>query len=444
MSAVAGLLSSTSAQANDLVGEFQETIFVRNAKGLNVGTTLFGLMAKLKTEPADNIEFNWFERDPVRRVFTTNPNSGIANCAGGFDSTAGTSTTSTKLLFYDGKGTGVSAGGGGSSDASTTDGEVNHLLCSGQILRNDRTGEYIRITADPTVDLTQVTVTRGYNGSGAAAIQTTDTWTLITLAKDEGADPVRATYEDPSSLINYVQTFNSTVYLANAFKGQVMRSDIEGPLTDRRIQALERIARDIEYAFLLGRKVRLAGTNGWVYTTGGVYDSLASNASLAGNLLDGSNTGTNGTGVSGSVKLSVFNTWMQNFMTYGSDAKLAFCGPTAYSVLSTFANSATNGYRIMQGEQVFGMHITTINTPFGELSLAYHPLLKESPTFSTWLFAVDLPMIVQKTFEPLFLEPDIQTPGQDSYKEQYRAKLGLKLKFANAFGVANTVSGIAA
>jgi hypothetical protein len=58
------------------------------------------------------------------------------------------------------------------------------------------------------------------------------------------------------------------------------------------------------------------------------------------------------------------------------------------------------------------------------------------------MVVVDLPLLVQKTFEPLFLEPDIQLPGQDSYKEQYRAKLGLKLKFAQAFGVAFNVNSI--
>lgn len=185
MSAVAGLLSSANiGTTNDLVGEFQETIFVRNSKGMNVGSTLFGLMAKLKTEPADNIEFNWFERDPVKRVV--------------------------------------------------------------------------------------------YVASNHA---------------DTGTD---------TSIV----------------------------VTD---------------------------------TSGGAYSG-----------------------------------------------------------------------------------ITTVNTPFGELSLAFHPLLKEIPQLNGWMFVVDLPLLVQKVFEPLFLEPDIQLPGQDAYQEQYRAKLGLKLKFAQAFGVAQNLSSIVA
>ena len=82
------------------------------------------------------------------------------------------------------------------------------------------------------------------------------------------------------------------------------------------------------------------------------------------------------------------------------------------------------------------MNITVINTPIGELDLAFHPALKEIPSFTDWMFVADLAHIMQKTQEPLFLEPNIQTPGQDSYKEQFRAKLGLKLRFAEAFGYA--------
>lgn len=404
MSAVSGLLSSSNiGTANDLVGEFQETIFVRNSKGMNVGSTLFGLMSKLKNEPADNIEYNWFERDPVKRVVY----SGTTIASG------------VTTLIAKGDAAGATAGG--------------VYLSDGHVLRNGTTGEMLRVWGNSGAPATDsVTVTRGYMGTTAAQITAADELMIVSLGKDEGADPVRAVYEDPQTNINYIQTFNSTVNLTNAFKGQVLRSDLDGPLTDRRIQALERISRDIEMAYLMGFKKRDTGTNGYQYFTGGIYDALLNNTNATG--LATSNV-VNGNG-SKVVTLANFNAWLGNFMVFGSDTKLAFCGPQAYTALSTYANSATNGYRIMQNETVFGMHITTINTPFGELSLAFHPLLREIPQLNSWMFVVDLPLLVQKTFEPLFLEPDIQTPGNDSYKEQYRAKLGLKLKFANAFGVA--------
>ncbi len=94
MSAVAGLMNLASATANELVGEFQETIFIRNTKGMNVGTTLFGLLARLDNEPADNVEFNWFERDPVRKIV--------------YSSAAAADTTTTTLSFDDDGGNPVS------------------------------------------------------------------------------------------------------------------------------------------------------------------------------------------------------------------------------------------------------------------------------------------------------------------------------------------------
>lgn len=406
MSAVSGLLSSSNiGTTNDLVGEFQETIFIRNTKGFNVGTTLFGLMARLRNESADNIEYNWFERNPVRKTIFVNTTNATTPAPG----------TADTIVFKE----------------TATGGNAWHYLDTGSILRNDVTGEYVRVSSQPTTNT--VNVIRGFYGA-TAAWTANDAVTIITLGKDEGADPVRASYEDPETLLNYIQTFNSSVFLTNAFKGQVLRSDLDGALTDRRIQALEKISRDIEFAYLMGIKKRETATNGYQYFTGGIFHALDSNTALAANIL----AGGGGAGVS----LATVNTWLESFMSYGSDTKLAFCGPKAYTAFSTFANSAANGFRIMQNENVFGMHITTINTPFGELSLAYHPLLKEAVGYNDWMFVVDLQLLVQKVFEPLFLEPDIQTPGQDTYKEQYRGKLGLKLKFANAFGVAKSFQKI--
>jgi hypothetical protein len=412
MSAVSGLLSSTNASADldtkaDLVGEYQDTILVRNSKGMNAGSTLFGLMSRLKAEPAENTEFNWFERDPVRRELAADGAvaAPVSSCVAG------------SIVFSE----------------STTSGDAWPYLAQGHILRNARTGEYVKVTATPTSNT--VAVLRAINNAGVLTgytINDNDIFSIVTLGKDEGALPTRSSYEEPTILTNYVQTYNAVVELTNAFKANKLRSDLAGPLKARRIQALEKISKDIEGSFLLGVKKRLTGSNGYEYYTGGLKDAV--DKAVPHNSL-------NGGGASG-VNLSVVNDWMQGFMTVGSDAKLALCGPKAYAVFSAFANSATNGFRIMNQENVFGMNITVVNTPFGELDLAFHPLLKEINSFNDWMFVVDLAHVMQKTMEPLFLEPNIQTPGQDSYKEQFRAKLGLKLRFANAFGYAHGLQSI--
>jgi hypothetical protein len=413
MGAVKGLLASTDAFTNELVGEFQESIFVRNSRGYNVGTTLFGLMSRLDNETAENLEYNWFERDPVRKTVYS----------------AATSAAATSLQF---RATSTGSDGGG-----------NPYLVAGTVLmRNVATApEFIRITTVPADTTTACTIVRNIQTGGTArVISANESWTIVTVGKFEGADPVAAVYENGDTVTNYIQTYNSTVELTNAFKNSVLRTDIDGPLTDRRIQALERISRDIEFSYFLGVKGYTAGTYGRQYFTGGIYDSIVQAGLASTNVL------TNTTGV---ATLSEFNGFLREVLGYGSDVKLAFCGPRAYSAISNYANSGTNGYRIMQNETVFGMNIQVINTPFGELNLTQHPLFREAGGLSgdyyglqSWMVIVDLPMLAQKVFEPLFLEPNIQTPGNDSYKEQFRGKLGLKLKFPNAFGVCQQLTSI--
>lgn len=417
MSAIAGLLSlRVGPSSEEWVSEYQESILVRNAKGIGTGATLFGLMAKLKSENAETTEFKWFERDPVTRtVYAASANA----------QTDVTNAAADDVTFDDGSGN-----------------DVSMFLQPGTLLMSDSTKEVIRILTSPGSNA--YTVERGVNlstnpeaalASGTIpAIADNSVWTVVTLGKDEGANPINAVYETADVLKNYVQTFNSTVELSNAFKGGRLRTDIAGPLKERRIQALERVARDIELGYLLGQKARRTGTNGYQYFTGGIKHAVDNLNNGGVNVLNG--LGTNGVG------LESVNAWLQNILSVGSDAKLFFCGPSAYAAASNYAVQASNGYRITGQENVLGMNVTVMQTPFGEADLTMHPLLKELPAFNDWIFVVDLGLIVQKVMEPLFLEPNIQTPGQDAYKEQFRAKYGLKLKFAEAFGYAYDLSRI--
>jgi hypothetical protein len=396
MSAVSGLLTLNQAQTGEeWVSEYQKSVLVRNAKGMNAGATLFGLMSKLPNENAETSEYKWFERDPATRT---------VYCA------ADVAQAGTTLTLNDNAGN-----------------SVYGLVQVGTILKNDATGEGIRVTAYAGGNYT---IERSFFGSapaGSDSIANNATLTIITLGKDEGANPVQAVYEAPDSLYNYIQTFNSTVELSNAFKGNTLRTDIDGPLKERRVQALERIARDIELAYFFGVRAKKTGGTGNQYFTGGIQASVDAIGDSAYAL-----NGAGGTGVA----VATFKSWLETFMTQGSDAKLAFAGPKSYSALSNYANSATNGFRITGSETVYGMNIQTIMTPFGEISLAMHPLFKEITVYNDWMVVVDMGLLSQKVMEKLFLEPNIQTPGADAYKEQFRAKLGLKLKFAEAFGYA--------
>lgn len=402
MSLVSGLLSVQNADTDDLTGEWQQHVTVRHAKGIGNGAVLFALMTMLKKENAESTEYNWFERDPVRQNFFSN---------------AGFTAAAVTITFDDGAGNAVWQG-----------------LSLNTVMENSRTGEYIRVTADPTG--AAVSVERGHAGTVAAAILVGDLWSRLFVSAEEGALPTRAVYENPQELKNFIETFNSSIFLTNAFKGTVLRSDMEGPLRERRIYALEKICGDIEKAMLLGRRNRLVGTNGYIYQTGGIRDAITRAGLTTTNIL-------NGLGGAG-CPLATFKAWLRGFMVFGSNQKLGLCGPLAYSAISDFSNTAAAGFRIMNNETVFGMNITTIVTPFGILELTFHPLMQEMTAYQASMFVIDMPNLVQKVMEPLFLERNIQTRGQDAYQEQFRAKLGMKLKFANAFGYAYNLQTITA
>lgn len=404
---VAGFLGSATADASDAVGEWQQYVLHRNGKGMNTGSTLFGLMSRLANEDADSQVYNWWEKDPVRRSFY---------------STASSTDTDTTLSFDD--------------NGSTPVTDIWVFLSAGAILLNDRTGERIRVAATPTS--TTVTVTRAIQGTGVdpgvqgVAINDNDVWTLVTTAKANGAVPVGSAYAQPTSYANYIQTFNKTASIDNAYKAGILRTDLDGPKMEAQLDALEQISNDIEFAYFLGVKELAAsvplgnGTNGPAYYTGGLKAAVDV-AGLTANAL-------NGNGSSG-VTLDAFTDWIQSFMTSGSDTKVFFGGPNSYSAISRYANSNAGGYRATdRSETVFGMNIETIKTPFGELSLASHPLFKNVSTFSDWGFVVDLQLIVQKVMEPLFFQEYEPVNGQDAWQGQFRAKLGLKQKFPAAFG----------
>lgn len=395
---VSGYLGSANADANDAVGEWQQYVLHRNGKGMNTGSTLFGLMSRLANEEADAQVFNWWEKDPVRRTFYSDASS---------------TDSDTTLTFDD--------------NATSPATDIWVFLAAGAILLNDRTGERIRVATTPTTST--VTVTRGVQGTTAAAINDNDVWTLVTLAKVNGTVPRPSAYAQPTSYTNYIQTFNSTASIDNAYKAGILRTDIEGPQMESQLEALEQIANDIEWAYFLGVKelatVNDGTRNGPAYYTGGIKAAIDT-ASLTDNALDGNE--------SSGVTLDAFSNWLESCMTVGSDTKLFLGGPKAYSAITKFANSNSGGYRSTDhSESVWGMAIETIKTPFGELSMASHPLFKNVSVYNDWGFVIDLQLIKQKTMEPLFFQEYEPTNGQDAWQGQFRAKLGLKQKYPEAF-----------
>lgn len=406
MGAVANLLTSANANPVDLVGEWMPEILVRQGKSANFGSVLLGFFAKLKAEAALNGVYNWWERDPVRSNF--------------YSSAANATVTSTLLKFDDGNAGAVAA-----------------LLSYGSVLKNGRTGEHVLVASDPTTNLTttEVQVVRDVIGSGVTgiAVLDNDVWSRVTEGSAEGSAPRRADYEQPSNYLNYIQTFKTSAFLSNYYAAGQVRTNMEGPKQDSKVYALEKIVNQIEKAFLIGPKS--SGSIGGIQLTGGLTSAvdaaIAADSSLSGIKL-------NGNGTSG-VTLPAFQAWLNAFMVNGSENKFAMCGPLAYSALSTYATSGASGFRIMNGNEggsKFGLNLTEIQTPFGVLSMAMHPLMKNDVNLQGHMIVADLALVKLKVMEKLHYQEFEPTNGTDAYQGQFRAKLGLMQQYPGAFGYA--------
>lgn len=403
-SAVANILSSSNANPTDLVGEWLPGILVRQGRSANFGSVLLGLFTRLKVEVALNGQFNWWERDPVRSNFYSD---------------ASASATQTYLTWDDGNGNPVVA-----------------LLAQGSVLWNVRTGEYVKVAADPTTNLTttQVTVVRDFNNTGVTgvSVNNNDVWSRVTEGALEGSAPRRAAYEQPTNLYNLIQTFKATAYLTNYYAAGQVRTNMEGPKKDAVSYALEQIANQIEKAFLFGQLV--PGTANSEQYTGGITCAIDTAIAADSNL---ANIKLNGNGNAG-VSLASLLAWLNAFMVNGSDAKLLLMGNLAYSCLSTYANNAQGGFRILNSENDhrFGLSITEIQTPFGRASLAMHPLMKNDVNYQDYALGVDLGLIRMKQMEKLHYQEFEPTNGTDAYQGQFRAKVGIMQQYIGAFGYA--------
>lgn len=405
-SAIAGLLNSINANPTDLVGEWMPGVLVRQGKSANFGSVLFGLFNKLKVDVkvALNGQFNWWERDPVRSNFISD---------------ASASATATVLTFDDGNGNPVVA-----------------LLSAGSVLQNGRTLEYIKVAVDPVgnTTTTQVNVVRDVNNTGVTgiAVNDNDVWSRITEGSLEGSAPRRAAYEQPSNYYNLIQTFKESAYLSNYYNAGQLRSDLDGPRNQAVDYSLESICNQIEKALLFGPRIQGNATS--EQYTGGITTAIdfaiTQDSNLAANKLNGNGAG--------GVSLTNLLAWLNAFMVNGSDAKLLMCGNLAYSALSSFANSAQAGFRILNNEDDhrFGLNLTEIQTPFGKASLAMHPLMKNDTNFQSYIVGADLALLTLKQMEKLHYQEFEPTNGTDAYQGQFRAKLGLMQQYIGAFGYA--------
>ena len=298
-------------------------------------------------------------------------------------------------------------------------------LKEGDLLRDETSGEIVRVSQTPVSPFLNATCERYIGSSNTGAVIADNSilrW--VGSSYEDGSRSPTAVSRNHDVVTNYTQIFKDTAKMtgtakATRFRPQKSDTQLQG-------EALERHMQKLELAFLYGIKSQGTGAGGEeIRTTGGLKTTVTTNVT------DFSSTG---------VSLDTFEDALRDVFKYGSKSKLGIAGNQALNIMNRLAsrNSLTQyDSEILDKKNTFGLHIVKFVTPFGNLNLMPHPLMTESDAYTQDMFIVD-----PKNVEYVSLRgrdtdwhPKAQIADEDAWKGFYQTEAGLRLGLEETHGI---------
>lgn len=387
--AIQGLRDTSNFVTDQRPKNWREGIMLLKPNGMTPLTALTSLM---KTRKVDDPEFNWWEKEMQTRR--------VALGADIAADTAGTNSTFT-----------VTSGAKG--------------FKSGDLLKSEKTGEIVRVYSDPTSD-TSLVVTRGFAGTTSTAITyngagVNPNFVCIGSAFEEGSLSPTGVAFDPTKITNYTQIFRSTLEATRtAAKTRLRTGDA---VKEAKRECLETIMNDVERALWNGVKSESTLGGKPIRTMDGVLSRITTNVV----------TNTDGT-----FSMSELEGWLETAFNYGSSEKMGFCGNRVLTAIQQCVRKNST-MQITSGIKEYGMAVTRLTTPYGELVLKSHPLFNQQTGGTTGgsayyglnssLVILDMDNLKYVTFQDddIKYQADLQSNGLDGEKSGYLGELSLEV-----------------
>lgn len=297
------------------------------------------------------------------------------------------------------------------------------------ILQVEQSGELLFVTTDPGADTT-LTVQRGFAGTTVAAVTYNGAGVNPNLLKvgsamEEGSLPPTGISYDPTQAFNYTQIFRDTLEATRtAIKTRLRTGDA---VKEAKRECLEYHSISIERALWIGKKVSTTYKGKPHHTTDGVINFVAA-ANIKDVNLD----------YVGGLTMSGLEEYMYNIFKFGSSEKLAFCGNRALLTIQQVLRLNAS-WHFTSGIKEYGMNVSRVVSPFGELVMKSHPLFNQVTGGTTggsayygmesWMFVLDaaeLSYVYLKDSDTKY-EPDIGANGLDGVQSGYLTECGLEL-----------------
>jgi len=380
---IQGLRDSNNFGTDMRPKNWREGILLLNPNGQS---PLIGLSSQMATRSVNDPEFNWWEKSlDDQRV------------AGDASITSSDTTISV------------------SKDALT--------LKEGHLLWVKETGEIMMVSSDPSSD-TSISVVRGFSGTSAQSFDPTTNSTdpnyyVIGTAHEEGSGAPTGINFDPVKKYNFTQIFRNTLEMTNTAARTRLRTT--DAVREAKREALQFHGIEMEKAFWIGQRWEGSKNGKPIRTTRGVINWIPSSRT---NDFNGND-----------VDLETLEGELLKIFEYGSSEKMAWCGNRALLTIQQIARK-NSSLELVQNQREFGMNISRLISPFGELVLKTHPLFNQLGGDGTNYFGLNDWMVVLDMAEMKFVhlegrdtkfEREVQDNGQDALKSGYITEAGIEL-----------------
>lgn len=384
--AIQGLRTSGNFEANQRPKNWREAMLLLFPNGK---MPITGLTSQMKDRSVNDPEFNWFEKvAPTQRL----------------ELSANLDASQTSIAVVSGA----------------------NQLKKGHILRTEAKDEVMMVTADPTSD-TAITVSRGYAGSTAATVTIASEMKYVHVvgtAHEEGSLAPTGINYDPTKRYNYTQIFRSTLEMTRtASKTRLRTGDA---VKEAKRECLMLHGMEMEKAFIFGYKSESTQNGKPIRTTDGIL-----------RFIDSSNIVNHGVDVdtSGLLEMEELEGYMERMFRYGSQEKMAILGNEALLGINQCIRKNSH-FQITSGIKEYGMNVSRLTCPFGELVLKTHPLFNQLPSqaatvhsVSSWMLVLDMDEIGYVSLEgdDTKYQPDLQENGLDGMKAGYLSECGMEV-----------------
>lgn len=376
--AIQGLRHTSNFESNQRPQNWREAILLLNPNGM---APLTGLTSAMKSRSTNDPQFNWFEKVLQTQRFT------------------------------------LSANLAATGDLAVSSGALG--LKAGHIIRIEHSGEIVRVTSDPVVD-TSIPVARGYSGTTAATVTVASenpAVHVIGTAYEEGSAAPTGINYDPTRRYNYTQIFRDTLEMTRTASRTRLRTG--DSVKEAKRECLELHSIQMEKAFFWGKAHETTLGGKPIRTTGGVISFIDSN-----NVVNNTD---------GSFTMTELEGWLKRIFDYGSSEKVAFVGNTTLLAINTCIRK-NSSYNIQSGVKEYGMAVSRLICPFGELVMKSHPLFNQIS--STSYNAADSSMTVLDMANVMYVsldagdtkyQKDLAENGLDGEKSGYLSECGLEV-----------------